>query len=179
MPSNTPMTMAPSSTGWAMCSERTCTCRMCLKVKPVENFYFYYWKGRIYTRRQCKDCRSVVERKYRELNKDKVIKTRKKSKSRPEYKLMHRLDESSRQARLNGSRNDFTKKQWEYLMKLYKHRCAYCNAKVKTLTQDHITPISRGGEHTISNIIPACLSCNSRKKDRACLKPVQPALSLA
>ncbi len=26
------------------------------------------------------------------------------------------------------------------------------------LTQDHITPLSEGGNHTLSNIVPACLS---------------------
>ena len=47
---------------------------------------------------------------------------------------------------------------------------------MKRLTMDHITPISKGGAHTASNIVPACQSCNSKKNNRAPLKPVQPIL---
>lgn len=72
--------------------------------------------------------------------------------------------------------NDFTLEQWKTIKQHYKHRCAYCGKKSHDLTQDHITPLSKGGNHTMSNIVPACTSCNSKKKDRPVLAPVQPLL---
>jgi 5-methylcytosine-specific restriction endonuclease McrA len=30
---------------------------------------------------------------------------------------------------------------------------------------DHVVPIARGGWHAIGNILPACFSCNSSKRD--------------
>ena len=74
--------------------------------------------------------------------------------------------------------NDFTGKQWRALCKAASYCCAYCKKKFPftQLTPDHITPLARGGSHTLSNIIPACLDCNMRKhaKDVPC--PIQPFL---
>lgn len=73
--------------------------------------------------------------------------------------------------------NDFTAQQWRDMQTAYDHRCVYCGKRAKGhLTQDHLTPLSKGGNHTLSNILPACNSCNSRKRDRAVLVPVQPLL---
>lgn len=46
--------------------------------------------------------------------------------------------------------------------------CHYCGAKLTktTRTIDHVVPLSKGGAHTISNIVPACRGCNSKKNDR-------------
>lgn len=43
--------------------------------------------------------------------------------------------------------------------------CAYC-LKAKSDTIDHVIPLSRGGTNFISNLLPACVSCNSKKRDR-------------
>lgn len=72
--------------------------------------------------------------------------------------------------------NDFTAKQWLAMKVHYGNRCAYCKRKMQRLTQDHITPLSKGGAHTYTNIIPACQSCNSRKATGAPLVPIQPLL---
>lgn len=59
--------------------------------------------------------------------------------------------------------SDFTIAQWIELRALYRNRCAYCHRRRKRLTKDHVVPLSRGGHHTMSNIVPACLPCNLRK----------------
>ena len=52
----------------------------------------------------------------------------------------------------------------ESLLDLFHNKCAYCGGPAETW--DHIVPISKGGETVPWNIVPACLSCNSSKKDR-------------
>jgi HNH endonuclease len=66
--------------------------------------------------------------------------------------------------------------EWTALKALYDHRCVYCGRKMQRLTQDHITPVSRGGLTVLCNIVPACQSCNSKKRAGAVLCPIQPAL---
>lgn len=103
-----------------------------------------------------------------------LARVRQWAKEHPEQCAAQR---AARRAHLaNAPINDLTKKEWEAIKEHYNYRCVYCGKKPKRLTQEHITPLSKGGSHTFSNVVPACRSCNSRKKDRAPLKPVQPLL---
>lgn len=45
--------------------------------------------------------------------------------------------------------------------------CYYCGRKFppQDLTMDHLTPLSRGGRSTKSNLVPCCKDCNNRKKN--------------
>lgn len=43
--------------------------------------------------------------------------------------------------------------------------CVYCGSE-DHLHCDHDTPVSRGGESTMENLVTACRVCNARKKDR-------------
>lgn len=97
------------------------------------------------------------------------------------YRLAH--PEESRAAaqrhrarKLHGANNDLTAAQWKEIKEHYGHRCVYCGKKSQRLTQDHITPLSKGGNHTASNVVPACRSCNSRKHTGPPLRPVQPLM---
>lgn len=58
-----------------------------------------------------------------------------------------------------------TEGQWEQIKRRYEQSCAYCGEQ-KPLTRDHVVALSQGGQHTQSNIIPACKSCNSKKGNR-------------
>ena len=60
----------------------------------------------------------------------------------------------------------FSWKDWERIQDRYENRCAYCLEYTECMTMDHIIPVSKGGKHHKSNIIPACKSCNSRKGNR-------------
>jgi 5-methylcytosine-specific restriction endonuclease McrA len=48
---------------------------------------------------------------------------------------------------------------------LYGGRCFYCG-KEEAETFDHRIPLTRGGHHLPSNLVPCCRSCNSRKHNR-------------
>jgi 5-methylcytosine-specific restriction endonuclease McrA len=49
-----------------------------------------------------------------------------------------------------------------------RHVCAYCGDPYaeSELTVEHIVPVSRGGQHTWTNVVTACRSCNTRKGNR-------------
>ena len=56
-------------------------------------------------------------------------------------------------------------RDWERLQRRYASGCAYCGAQGK-MTMDHVVPLSRGGTHTIGNVLPVCGPCNFRKGAR-------------
>lgn len=56
------------------------------------------------------------------------------------------------------------KAESDFLLSYYGDACVYCSGEATGF--DHLYPISKGGEHTLSNLAPACGSCNSRKSNR-------------
>ena len=44
--------------------------------------------------------------------------------------------------------------------------CHYCHQHVgrRHLTMDHVVPLSRGGKSKKGNLVPACKTCNSKKR---------------
>lgn len=48
------------------------------------------------------------------------------------------------------------------ISKIYASNCFYCGNFGK-MTMDHVIPVSRGGTHSIGNLVPACQSCNFSK----------------
>ena len=68
-----------------------------------------------------------------------------------------------------------------------RHRCQYCGERhtARDLTFDHVVPRSRGGTNGWTNIVAACVPCNSRKGNRLpsecgmslIRKPVRPVWS--
>ncbi len=76
----------------------------------------------------------------------------------------HMLKEQRRRARIREAPGDgVTGEQWRELRDSYLGMCAYCYRRGVPLTMDHIDPLSRGGAHDVSNIAPACQSCNASK----------------
>jgi 5-methylcytosine-specific restriction endonuclease McrA len=53
-----------------------------------------------------------------------------------------------------------------WMRKIQKGVCYYCQSEVgrAQLTMDHVVPLSRGGKSTKGNIVPACKTCNNKKK---------------
>lgn len=59
----------------------------------------------------------------------------------------------------------YTQFEWERKFFMLGRCCYYCGHPLilKQATVDHLQPQSRGGEDTILNVVPACMSCNRRK----------------
>lgn len=107
-----------------------------------------------------KECVSKVQ--YRAENKARIAaQNRAYAQANPD---VGRVKAQRRRARLNACAiNDFTKAQWRDLLRECENKCFYCGIQSSDLHIEHMIPISRGGNHTLSNIVPACLICNSRK----------------
>jgi 5-methylcytosine-specific restriction endonuclease McrA len=52
---------------------------------------------------------------------------------------------------------------WAAIKGEYGHRCAYCGRGDLRLEQEHVEPLSRGGFHDSTNVVPACHHCNRSK----------------
>jgi 5-methylcytosine-specific restriction endonuclease McrA len=98
--------------------------------------------------------------------------------NRAKLRQYARLHTKRRRALKRGAPvSGLTEEQWEKIKSAFEHRCAYCG-EPRPLTQDHLTPISKNGSHTLANIVPACVPCNSRKGTGRVLKAVQRLLLL-
>jgi 5-methylcytosine-specific restriction endonuclease McrA len=138
------------------------------------------------------DVRKQKDRARYQANREKELQRRRDTDAKyPERRLaahrkwcaknptkVHANSAKRRALEANVPINDFTAKQWRAMCKACGYRCAYCHQKFpfSQLTMDHITPLSKGGAHTLSNIIPACKSCNSRKHAKDVPTPIQPFL---
>ena len=78
-----------------------------------------------------------------------------------------------RKARIRKLPNTLKVSEWLEAKKIFNNSCAYCGMTKEEhkiehnqrLHQDHFIPLSKGGGYTKDNIIPACRSCNSSKRD--------------
>lgn len=167
------------------------TCNKCLQELSYADFNIAHGSC---LASSCRECRKRIERERYKNNKERYLEVRQRYKkkhpehrgwtarwakdhperrkeTRQKYEQRHpettRIRNSRRRARLAGCLiNDFTVEQWRSLLKIYSYRCAYCFTNNKKLEQDHIVPLSRGGNHTMSNIVPACKSCNTSKHNK-------------
>jgi DNA-binding Xre family transcriptional regulator len=59
---------------------------------------------------------------------------------------------------------------WLAICAAWGYACAYCGGRPSgeypdRLVPEHVEPLSRGGEHTAENVVPACVTCNTQKAD--------------
>lgn len=101
------------------------------------------------------------KKEYREKNKKRIKKQVSRWKMNNRDSLIN-ASAKRRALKRNCEINDFTVSQWQELLKEYDNKCAYCGIG-GVMTQDHMTPLSRAGNHTKNNIVPACLRCNMSK----------------
>jgi 5-methylcytosine-specific restriction endonuclease McrA len=60
------------------------------------------------------------------------------------------------------------KKNRKITLEQNSYLCHYCNGPANTA--DHIVPVSQGGGHELSNLLPACISCNSTRQDKTMVR---------
>ncbi len=72
------------------------------------------------------------------------------------------IDKSTRRQRTIAKYPPMEPAAWFALCEEHDHRCAYCLRR-EPLTIEHVIPLCRGGAHDMTNIVPACASCNKSK----------------
>jgi 5-methylcytosine-specific restriction endonuclease McrA len=164
-------------------------CKSCQQTLSLDSFYKHNAKTD-QLRPNCKRCHNKSVDDYRKENKDARNEyLRNWQRRNPEKTKRYREDfarknpdslkasfrkyvqnnpeiirnKSARRRALKKNNGAFliTKKE---VQKLYRQPCFYCNAESSHL--DHVIPISRGGVHSVGNIVPACSACNLSKSDR-------------
>lgn len=162
------------------------SCSKCKKTKLLEDFSKNLRSpdGR---RSWCKECFGKYSKKYnreyydknqeRELERARVylIENRElinsSARNRHKENPVLRLDASHRRrvSKINNSPISSYKispEDWIVNLNKFNNKCFYCGTGNVKLTMDHVIPVSRGGLHSIENIVPACCSCNASKGDK-------------
>ena len=143
--------------------EGTKVCAKCGHPRQLSEFRRHA-KARDGRHSWCKPCHRAHDANYRARNRDSLLAYKQR---------WHRTREVEIDTKViaNGRRNarnrgctviGFSRRDWEALKAAFQGRCAYCGAKTK-VGIDHVVPLSRHGEHNISNIVPCCVDCNTKK----------------
>lgn len=120
----------------------------------------------------CRECRNEKERvRVAERRKDPEYLERQRRLERERNRKRYAEDpefrakklERTKNRRLFYDRGSLSQTEWEGLLSLYNGLCAYCPQEAEVI--DHVVPMASGGEHSISNVVPACSACNLSKGD--------------
>ena len=126
----------------------------------------------------------IKSREYLALNKERINKKRRIRNSTPQEKIKiferlkaYRLTENGRLSNLNyrHKRRSIVKNTNTIILnKLVEvvedsKKCYWCglefNGGIKK-SIDHFIPLSRGGTHSLDNIVISCISCNCKKSNK-------------
>ena len=91
----------------------------------------------------------------------KAIKKRWRDNNRDACRLQKRAWSANKRAREAGAEGRL--KACDVISR--KATCWYCGI-VGNCVMDHLVPLSRGGENSPENIVPACWACNSSKGNK-------------
>lgn len=81
-------------------------------------------------------------------------------------KNSHLRNMNKRYAISKNLKFEFTDIDWQNCLKYFDNKCAYCGRKLGKPTLEHFIPVIKNGELSRWNVIPACKSCNSSKRNK-------------
>ncbi len=117
---------------------------------------------------------AVSKKQYRVDNKERIIAYN--DNYRKQHMELYRNTVRKRRALRKGATVEYISvAEIDALLLDYNYCCAYCGASDVKLEIDHVYPISKGGAHALSNLVPACIHCNRSKHDKL---PIDWLLSL-
>lgn len=127
----------------------TQVCKCCGIEKPISEFYQQSITG--LPSAQCKECVNIKRSVMRGKRRHNKFLAKEKSRT--------------------GEIPELTLADWKECMLFFHGSCAYCGthegrAAAAKLDRDHLLPVSRGGQTTKKNVIPACRKCNRGRGNR-------------
>ncbi|WP_440118439.1 HNH endonuclease [Paenibacillus sp. QZ-Y1] len=154
-------------------------CKYCLEIKELSEFPTYGVKktkimGYCYN---CEDFgkeeKSSYDRTYTQNNSD-VKKAYYQQWKISGGELKRRHSEDKRRALIKSLPLNFTEIDWVNCLEHFDYSCAYCGESQEknleiygaVLSKEHVIPIKDNGSFEAKNIVPSCVSCNSRKGTR-------------
>lgn len=114
-------------------------------------------------RKKYKEKLNARKREYYQNNKH--IYRRLSRKYSKENKDLININNQKRRAKKRKLPSNLSKNKWDKIKLHFNNKCAYCGQE-KNLHQEHFIALSKGGEFTHNNIIPACKSCNCSKGNK-------------
>lgn len=168
-------------------------CNTCEEWFPMtEEFYYKNKSSKIDGfNPYCKECTKKKSSKWQKDNPERYKEIRKATEEKPRTKLLKR--EMSRKLSAEGKRKEWQKKnkdklynygrervlnktheiskeEWEHCLAYFDFSCAYCGLSEQRhkelysqrLHKEHVDP---KGANDLSNNIPSCKICNSKKHD--------------
>ena len=170
--------------------EQSKACSRCKQVQPLLNFTKIARKPGKYVS-ECKPCRAKLSAEFRINKPDKAKeyrknyevshreyfreKSRKRRAANPEkmaasYAEWYKKNPESRVKRRHEYRarkysNGVFVVSKKEIVKLRSGACFYCGSRTN-IQIDHVIPVSRGGRHSVGNLVSACSQCNQRKNQK-------------
>lgn len=146
-------------------------CTACHLILPATREYFSPQKERPDGFvSNCKECRRKRGQLWRQQHPEQA-----KQLVQQYYKNntgKHREKSNRRNTKKRQLIADFTDADWQYALDYWHGACAYCGHgpslfdRNYVLHQEHHIPLKRGGGYTVTNIVPACQSCNFNKSGK-------------
>ncbi|MEM5592870.1 HNH endonuclease signature motif containing protein [Niallia circulans] len=142
---------------------KKCTIKKTSENRDIERTYElnrYYYK----TRESIRENRRMSNKKMRDSGKLKAWQMKNKDKIK-EYNLK----------RQQNKIHEISTEEWEECKNYFNYRCAYCGLKIEEhynaykgklkWTDFHRDHFNHTGANDLSNCVPSCKSCNSRKSE--------------
>jgi 5-methylcytosine-specific restriction endonuclease McrA len=106
--------------------------------------------------------------RYYETAKGKAMKARKDNRYRLTEKgrFSKSKVEIKRKHQIKAEHCTLTRSEWIEIKEAFRNQCCYCGKELQRLEMDHVIPLSKGGRHTKSNVVPSCRTCNAKKGNR-------------
>jgi len=169
-----------------------CECKQCVRERAKERYAKNpekYRKRNQHWIIQNKDKQLEMQRQWREKNKEHIKNYDKEyrkdneevhAKARERLRVWvrnnperHRINKANssrkRRAVKQNRESNLTASQINALIKNSNNICFWCDREIPKgkMHLDHITPLSKGGDDTINNLVVSCASCNLRKSDKS------------
>ena len=140
-------------------------CAECKQMVEISNFSPSE-RGRLSLSSYCKPCASSRQLKRQSKEQRRFQTQQYRNNNREWWRSLHRINQFNRRSKIKlVSDNTVTQ---DFVKQIYSiENCYYCNefTPEKFRTLEHKHPLNKGGLHSSTNIVMACLQCNCTKRD--------------